>query len=63
MQDAFSEYEDSEKLTLKLMTEISKTAKELGVNEKSIPSYSNLSNVIEGKSLPDGLSIDQKIYK
>jgi len=43
MQDAFSEYEDSEKLTLKLMTEITKTAKELGVNEKSIPSYTNLS--------------------
>ena len=46
MQDAFSEYEDSEKLTLTLMTEISKTAKELGVNEKSIPSYSNLSKSI-----------------
>jgi hypothetical protein len=46
MQDAFSEYEDSEKLTLKLMTEISKTAKELGVNEKSIPAYSNLSKSI-----------------
>lgn len=43
MQDAFSEYEDSEKLTLKLMTEINKTAKELGVSEKSIPAYSNLS--------------------
>lgn len=43
MQDAYSEYEDSEKLTLKIMTEINKTAKELGVSEKSIPAYSNLS--------------------
>lgn len=42
MQDAFDEYEVSDKLTLKLMTEIYKTAKELGVSEKSIPAYTNL---------------------
>jgi len=55
MQDAFSEYEDSEKLTLKLMTEINKTAKELGVSEKSIPAYSNLSKSLNAmkKSFDD----------
>ena len=55
MQDAFSEYEDSEKLTLKLMTEINKTAKELGVSEKSIPAYSNLSKSLDAmkKSFDD----------